>query len=90
MLEPLRPGKFTCAGKPKVLPRYAYGFMASRWGWANESYIESMLTQFRSGAFPIDAWISDFEVSRCMARPASMISRSGLSPICACILVGIF
>jgi alpha-glucosidase (family GH31 glycosyl hydrolase) len=50
-------------GRPRVLPRYAYGFLASRWGWTNRDYIEQMLTDFRNGSFPIDAWISDFEVS---------------------------
>lgn len=49
------------SGAPAVLPRYAYGFMASRWGWVNASYIESILDQFRSGKYPLDAWISDFE-----------------------------
>ena len=49
-------------GRPRVLPRYGHGFLASRWGWTDRAYIESMLTQFRSGSFPIDAWISDFEV----------------------------
>lgn len=54
-------------GRPRVLPRYAYGFLASRWGWTDKAYIESMLTQFRSGNFPIDAWISDFEVCNCLS-----------------------
>eukprot|EP00049_Salpingoeca_infusionum_P005768 m.96641 g.96641 ORF g.96641 m.96641 type:complete len:838 (+) comp13076_c0_seq1:67-2580(+) len=48
-------------GRPKVLPLYAYGFLACRWGWVNQTYIQSMLTQFRTGNFPIDAFISDFE-----------------------------
>lgn len=49
-------------GRPRMLPRYAYGFMACRWGWTNREYIEEMLVSFRNGSFPIDAWISDFEV----------------------------
>lgn len=53
---------------PAVMPpKYAFGFMACRWGWQSEAYIEEMLTAFRTGGnttgggFPIDAWISDFE-----------------------------
>jgi alpha-glucosidase (family GH31 glycosyl hydrolase) len=48
-------------GAAALPPRYAFGFMACRWGWQNESYIEDMLGRFRTGEFPIDAWISDFE-----------------------------
>ncbi len=46
---------------PPVPPRYALGFLASRWGWSNATYIEDMVSQFRAGQFPIDAIISDFE-----------------------------
>jgi hypothetical protein len=42
-------------------PRYAFGFFACRWGWVDQPYIESVLAEFRSGAFPIDSFISDFE-----------------------------
>jgi len=49
-------------GQPALLPRYAHGFMANRWGWTNQSYIESVLQQFRSGGFPADVFIVDFEV----------------------------
>jgi hypothetical protein len=45
----------------QVLPRHAYGFVACRWGWTDRAYIESILTQFRSGGYPIDSFISDFE-----------------------------
>lgn len=48
-------------GRPAVLPRYAYGFMACRWGWTDDKYIWDMLSRFRNGSFPLDAWISDFE-----------------------------
>ena len=41
-------------------PRYAFGFLACRWGWGNRSYIESTLATFRSGKYPIDAYINDF------------------------------
>ena len=48
-------------GAVAMLPRYSFGFMACRWGWEDDQYIWSMLSQFRNGSFPIDAWISDFE-----------------------------
>ena len=47
-------------GAPAVPPRFAFGFLASRWGWQNRSYIEDMLHAFRDGAYPIDAFIGDF------------------------------
>ena len=47
-------------GPPAVPPLYAFGFLACRWGWNNRSYIESTLERFRSDAFPLDAFISDY------------------------------
>lgn len=48
-------------GFAAVPPRYALGFLACRWGWQDQQYIEGVLAEFRSGAYPIDAFISDFE-----------------------------
>ena len=48
-------------GRAALLPRYAFAFWACRWGWVNQSYIEGVLAEFRSGAFPLDNMISDFE-----------------------------
>jgi hypothetical protein len=48
-------------GKARMIPRYAFGFLAGRWGWKDRADIESKLEQFRNGSFPIDAFISDFE-----------------------------
>jgi alpha-glucosidase len=48
-------------GAPVLIPRYAFGFMAGRWGWKDRADIEENLGKFRSGSFPIDAFISDFE-----------------------------
>ena len=36
-------------GDAVLPPRYAFGFMACRWGWQSEAYIEEMLTAFRTG-----------------------------------------
>ena len=51
---------YSLIGMPAVPPRWAFGFIASRWGWENRSYIEYVLHNFRSGSFPIDAFIGDF------------------------------
>lgn len=48
-------------GAVRVLPLYAFGFLACRWGWADRSYIETTLQTFRDGKYPLDAFISDFE-----------------------------
>ena len=42
-------------GRPKLAPRYAFGFIASRWGWTDTAYIANVLDSFRSGSFPLDA-----------------------------------
>ena len=47
-------------GMRAVPPRYAFGFLACRWGWSNRSYIEATLATFRRGGFPLDAFISDY------------------------------
>ena len=48
-------------GRAALLPRYAFAFWACRWGWVNQTYIEGVLAEFRSGSFPLDNMISDFE-----------------------------
>jgi len=52
---------YALTGAPRVPPRYAFGFIASRWGWQNPGYIEQTLSDFRSKEFPVDAIIFDFE-----------------------------
>ena len=47
-------------GGSAVPPLFAFGFLACRWGWQNRSYIEDTLLHFRSGGFPLDAFISDY------------------------------
>ena len=48
-------------GNAALLPMYAMGFWACRWGWVDQPYIEGVLQQFRNGSFPLDNMISDFE-----------------------------
>lgn len=52
---------YSLIGAPRVPPRYAFGFLASRWGWKDPTYVEEVLTKFRGGSYPIDAIIFDFE-----------------------------
>ncbi|CAE8625768.1 unnamed protein product [Polarella glacialis] len=52
---------YSLIGTPRVPPRFAFGFIASRWGWESPAYIEQILGSFRSGNFPLDAVIFDFE-----------------------------
>lgn len=52
---------YALVGTAPVPPRYAFGFMASRWGWKDRAYVEDTLQRFRDGHFPIDAIIIDFE-----------------------------
>jgi len=52
---------FKLIGPARVPPLYAFGFIASRWGWKDSKYIKETLEAFRSGSFPIDAIIGDFE-----------------------------
>mmetsp|Transcript_107933 Transcript_107933/g.315610 ORF Transcript_107933/g.315610 Transcript_107933/m.315610 type:complete len:779 (+) Transcript_107933:88-2424(+) len=55
------PAYFALIGRPRVPPVYAFGFIASRWGWEDKAYIEDTLTSFRKGKYPLDAVIMDFE-----------------------------
>jgi len=48
-------------GKPPVPPRWAMGYMQSRWGWQDRAYIEDTLAQFINHKLPVDAFIFDFE-----------------------------
>ncbi len=48
-------------GRAPVPPRWAFGYLQSRWGWENRAYIENTLTQFAKLKLPVDAFIYDFE-----------------------------
>mmetsp|Transcript_136081 Transcript_136081/g.339375 ORF Transcript_136081/g.339375 Transcript_136081/m.339375 type:complete len:769 (-) Transcript_136081:88-2394(-) len=52
---------YSLIGAPRVPPKYAFGFMASRWGWQSKGYIEETMDKFRQDKFPIDGFIVDFE-----------------------------
>jgi alpha-glucosidase len=48
-------------GHAPVPPRWAFGYLQSRWGWQDRAYIENTLTQFLTLKIPVDAFIYDFE-----------------------------
>jgi alpha-glucosidase len=48
-------------GAAPVPPRWALGYLQSRWGWTNRPYIEDTLKHFHDLNLPVDAFIYDFE-----------------------------
>eukprot|EP00435_Cladocopium_sp_Y103_P010810 s1932_g2.t2 len=52
---------YALTGRPALPPRHILGFMACRWGWKDQRYLEETLDQFRNGGFPLDSVILDFE-----------------------------
>ena len=46
-------------------PLYAFGFMACYWGWLNAADVTSNMTAFRTGKFPIDSFIMDYDWFNC-------------------------
>jgi len=54
-------GYVKLTGKPKLPPKWAFGYLQSQWGWADRAYIENVLSNFRTRKLPVDAFIIDFE-----------------------------
>ncbi|MDB5006721.1 MAG: yicI 2 [Mucilaginibacter sp.] len=54
-------GYVKLTGRPKLPPRWAFGYLQSQWGWADSTYISNVLTKFRTHKLPVDAFIFDFE-----------------------------
>jgi alpha-glucosidase len=48
-------------GRPKLPPRWAFGYLQSQWGWSDSAYVSNVLTKFRTHKLPVDAFIFDFE-----------------------------
>jgi alpha-glucosidase len=48
-------------GSAPVPPRWAFGYLQSRWGWQNRAYIEDTVKHFQDLKLPVDAFIFDFE-----------------------------
>jgi alpha-glucosidase len=54
-------GYVKLTGRPKLPPRWSFGYLQSQWGWADSAYIANTLTTFRAHKLPVDAFIFDFE-----------------------------
>jgi alpha-glucosidase len=48
-------------GLPPVPPKWAFGYLQSRWGWVDKNYWQDALKQFTNRKLPVDAFIFDFE-----------------------------
>jgi len=48
-------------GRPKLPPRWAFGYLQSKWGWSDSAYVADVATKFRTDKLPVDAFIFDFE-----------------------------
>jgi alpha-glucosidase len=48
-------------GHAPVPPRWALGYLQSRWGWKDRAYINDTLHAFREKHLPVDGFIFDFE-----------------------------
>ena len=54
-------GYVKLTGRPKLPPRWAFGYLQSQWGWADSAYISNVENKFRTHKLPVDAFIFDFE-----------------------------
>ncbi len=54
-------GYVKLTGRPKLPPRWAFGYLQSKWGWDDSTYIADVATKFRTHKLPVDAFIFDFE-----------------------------
>jgi alpha-glucosidase len=54
-------GYVKLTGRPKLPPRWAFGYLQSKWGWDDSTYVSDVATKFRTHKLPVDAFIFDFE-----------------------------
>jgi alpha-glucosidase len=54
-------GYVKLTGRPKLSPRWAFGYLQSKWGWDDSTYIANVAAKFRTDKLPVDAFIFDFE-----------------------------
>lgn len=52
---------YDLTGAPAIPPRYAWGFMATYWGYDRMEEIEGNGTAFRDGQYPLDSMIADYD-----------------------------
>jgi alpha-glucosidase len=48
-------------GRAPIPPRWTFGYMQSRWGYADANDVQDKWTQFRTRQIPIDAFIYDYD-----------------------------
>ncbi len=48
-------------GQAPIPPRWAFGFMISRWGYADAADVQDKWQQFRDRKLPVDAFIYDYD-----------------------------
>ena len=48
-------------GRAPIPPRWAFGFMISRWGYADAADVQDKWHQFRDRRIPVDAFIYDYD-----------------------------
>ena len=56
-------------GPPAMPPRYAFGFMATYWGYNYMEEVVGNMTKFRDGRYPIDSFIMDYDWWNCGTSP---------------------
>lgn len=54
-------GYVKLTGRPKLPPRWAFGYLQSKWGWDDSAYVADVANKFRTHQLPVDAFIFDFE-----------------------------
>jgi hypothetical protein len=59
---------YELTGAPALPPRYAFGFMATYWGYNTMEEVEGNMTRFRDLALPIDSFIMDYDWWLCGTR----------------------
>jgi hypothetical protein len=52
---------YELTGAPSIPPRYAFGFMATYWGYDSMEEVESNMTAARDGEYPWDSFIMDYD-----------------------------
>lgn len=54
-------GYVKLTGRPKLPPKWAFGYLQSKWGWDDSAYVANVANKFRTHKLPVDAFIFDFE-----------------------------
>jgi hypothetical protein len=56
---------YELTGAPLLPPRYALGFHASHWGFLTAADVSSNMSAFRTGDFPADSLVMDYDWFEC-------------------------